>query len=71
MEIWKGIGTEWKKVMDFQNLPHYTDGGNFFSNGYIFGASNSGWNVDTELRMRDFVISAKAPVSVPPGVVPQ
>jgi hypothetical protein len=69
MEIWKGIGTDWKKVMDFQNLQHYTEGGNFFSNGYIFGASNSGWNVDTELRLRDFVVSAKAPVSVPTGVV--
>ena len=53
VQVWKN-GTQ---VLDIQNLPNYTPTSNHFGWGYIFGASNSGFNVDTELRLDDIVFS--------------
>ena len=53
MQVWKnGV-----LVMNFENLPHYTPGANYFANGYVFGASNSGFTEDTELRLDDVVFA--------------
>ena len=59
-----GVVQAWKNgvlVMDFQGLPHYTPAANYFGRGYIFGAANSGFNEDTELRLDDVVFSDSPP----------
>ena len=64
-----GMAQIWKNgvlTMNFQNLAHYTPGANYFGDGYIFGASNSGFNEDTELRLDDIVFS-DSPVGIAPA----
>lgn len=59
-----GLVQAWKNgvlVMDFQGLPHHTPAANYFGRGYIFGAANSGFNEDTELRLDDVVFSNSPP----------
>jgi hypothetical protein len=56
-----GMFQLWKNgvlVMNFQNLPNYTPGANYFERGYIFGASNSGFTPDTILRMANVKFSS-------------
>ena len=55
-----GVAQTWKNgalVQSFTNFPNYTPGANYFEEGYIFGASNSGFAVDTELRLDNIVFS--------------
>lgn len=63
-----GVSQAWKDgnlVRQFLNLPNYTPGANYFEEGYIFGASNSGFAVDTELRLDDITFATTPPLGGP------
>lgn len=55
-----GIAETYKNgvlVQVHANLPNYTAGANYFEQGYMFGAANSGFTVDTTLKLKDVVFS--------------
>jgi hypothetical protein len=63
-----GVVQVWKngaQVLDITNLANYTPGYNFFERGYIFGASNSGFTKDTELRLDDVTFATTPPLGAP------
>lgn len=63
-----GVVQVWKNgnlVHNVTNLDNYNPGYNYFEWGYIFGASNSGFNTDTELRLDDITFSTTPPLGSP------
>lgn len=45
-------------VVDMQNLNYHTPDKNYFDEGYIFGAANSGFDEDTVIKMRNIQFSS-------------